>query len=331
MVKNKVENPNGNNGTQMSISGMVDDKGNKDFEQLRYLVESYYDIQDVRVRTGNRTFQLTQKGIDTEQERETTKGKVSETYAESLKRIESTIQKQIEVILKSVPLWTEYLKDIRGIGPVLAGGVIGYIYKPVGIDIKKCSVFPEHKTCHCGKSIERFPNISKLHAYAGLHVVNGKAPKREKNVKSNWNSKFRTLSWKIGQSFMKQPEEKSFYRDLYSKEKVKLGFVKTADGWDMPKEIREQWIAKGVGQTNEIKKKLEQGQEISNEKDAVKGHLDARVRRKVVKLFLSHVWLKWRESEGLSVTDPYPMTKMGGEHTGLITADEVHKWELERK
>ena len=137
--------------------------------------------------------------------------------------------------------------------------------------------------------------------------------------------------WKVGQSFMKQSESKSFYRDLYIKEKTKLGFIKTPIGWDMPKEVREQWIAKGVGQTNKIKEKLEKGQKVSDEKDAVKGHLDARVRRKTVKLFLSHIWYKWRELEGLSTTEPYPMTEMGGKHTGLITADQVYKWEQERK
>jgi hypothetical protein len=129
---------------------------------------------------------------------------------------------------------------------------------------------------------------------------------------------------------MKQPEEKSFYRDIYSKEKIKLGFIKTVNGWDMPKELKEQWIAKGVGQTNKIKEKLEKGQEVSDEKDAVKGHLDARARRKTVKLFLSHVWAKWCEIEGLPITDPYPMTEMGGKHTGLITPDDVLEWERER-
>ena len=296
-------------------------------EKLRFLVESYYDIQDVRIRTSNRTFQLDEKEIEHKVEKETTKGKISESYAVALKDIEASIQEQIEIVLNEVPVWTEFMKHIRGVGPILAGGIIAYIYKPKD---DKCDVAPEHKTCNCSKSIERFNNISKLHAYAGLHVVNGKAPRRERNVISNWNSKFRTHLWKVGQSFMKQPEAKSFYRDIYSKEKTKLGFIKTVDGWDMPKELKEQWISKGVGQTNKIKEKLEKGQKISDEKDAVKGHLDARARRKTVKLFLSHIWTKWRELEGLPITDPYPMTEMGGKHTGLISADQVLEWEQER-
>ena len=297
-------------------------------EKLRFLVESYYDIQDVRIGVSNRTFQLDEKEVEHKVEKETTKGKISQSHTDALKNIEASIQKQIEEVLKEIPIWTEFMKDIRGVGPTLAGGIIGYMYKPYN---DKCDAAPTHETCSCGKSIERFDNISKLHAYAGQHVVNGKAPKRTKGEKSNWNSKFRTHLWKVGQTFMRSDESKSFYRDLYTKEKIKLGFIKTPNGWDMPKEVREQWIAKGVGQTKKIKEKLEKGQEISNESDAVKGHLDARVRRKVTKLFIAHVWTKWRTLEGLPVTDPYPMTEMGGKHSGLITADEALEWERERK
>ena len=307
---------------------MTDDSNKATLEELRYLVDSYYDIQDIRIRTGNRTFQLEEKGIMTKKERQTTKGKVSNNYVDMLKEIEIDIQKQIEDVLEEMPIWTEFMKHIRGIGPTLAGGIIGYTYKPMN---SKCPAAPKHKTCACEQSIERFNNISKYHAYAGYHVVNGQAPRRQRNVKSNWNSKFRSHMWNVGGSFIKQPEEKSFYRSIYTKEKLKAGFIRTPNGWDMPQEVREQWIAKGVGQTKNIQSKLEKGEEISNEKDAVKGHLDARARRKAVKLFLSHVWLKWRELEGLPITDPYPMTKMGGKHTGLITPDDAYEWELERK
>ena len=297
-------------------------------EKLRFLVESYYDIQDVRISVSNRTYQLDAKQVDHKVEKETTKGKISESHTDALKNIEASIQKQIEEVLEEIPIWTEFMKHVRGVGPTLAGGIIGYMYQPYS---DKCDAAPTHKTCNCGKSIERFNNISKLHAYAGEHVVNGKAPRRTRGEKANWNPKLRTHQWKIGQSFIKSDESKSFYRNLYTKEKIKAGFIKTPNGWDMPKEIREQWIAKGVGHTNKIKEKLKKGEDVSKELDAVKGHLDARCQRKVRKLFLGHVWAKWRTLEGLPVTDPYPMTEMGGKHTGLITADEVLEWEQERK
>jgi len=38
--------------------------------------------------------------------------------------------------------------------------------------------------------------------------------------------------------------------------------------------------------------------------------------RKVVKIFLAHVWLRWRELEGLTIELPYSLTVLG--HTGII-------------
>lgn len=45
-------------------------------------------------------------------------------------------------------------------------------------------------------------------------------------------------------------------------------------------------------------------------------HRDLAARRKMVKLFLSHLWVTWREAEGLPVRLPYAHEKLG--HTTLI-------------
>jgi hypothetical protein len=47
------------------------------------------------------------------------------------------------------------------------------------------------------------------------------------------------------------------------------------------------------------------------------GHCDYAARRKMVKMFLSHFWTKWREAEGLEVRPPYAMT-MPGHESGYI-------------
>jgi len=49
------------------------------------------------------------------------------------------------------------------------------------------------------------------------------------------------------------------------------------------------------------------------------GHLDFRAKRKTAKLFLSHLWAKWREFEGLPVSEPYVQAIMG--HTNIIEAE----------
>ena len=40
-----------------------------------------------------------------------------------------------------------------------------------------------------------------------------------------------------------------------------------------------------------------------------------------MKLFLSHLWLKWREAEGLPITQPYAIAHGGHEH--VISPDEM--------
>lgn len=48
--------------------------------------------------------------------------------------------------------------------------------------------------------------------------------------------------------------------------------------------------------------------------ELTKGHIDNRARRKVSKIFLQHLWLVWRECEGLPVTKPYVHDVMGHTH-----------------
>ncbi len=53
------------------------------------------------------------------------------------------------------------------------------------------------------------------------------------------------------------------------------------------------------------------------------GHVDNRANRRNIKLFLGLTWMKWRELERLSVSEPY-VAKVGlaGHHT-IIYPDEV--------
>jgi hypothetical protein len=51
-----------------------------------------------------------------------------------------------------------------------------------------------------------------------------------------------------------------------------------------------------------------------------KGHRHMAALRKVIKLFLSHLWVQWRAIEGLPVTEPYALDKLGHKH--LKTSQE---------
>ena len=124
--------------------------------------------------------------------------------------------------------------------------------------------------CDCPiMDIERFHCVSALWKYAGMHVVDGKAPKMRRGQKVTWNPKLRSVCYNIGRSFVLN--RSSPYRVHY----------------DRFKEEERQ-----------------KNPELS------KGHIDARARRKTVKLFLSHLFDQWYRLKGLDPPNPYAIDIM---------------------
>lgn len=52
----------------------------------------------------------------------------------------------------------------------------------------------------------------------------------------------------------------------------------------------------------------------ANRPDWTKLHQHNAAMRKMIKLFLSHLWDQWRKAEGLPVTDPYVHDRLGHNH-----------------
>jgi len=141
--------------------------------RVRLLVEVYYDTQEVRIRSFNRLRQM---------------GTVEGVNPNHLKLLEQEIRQYIQAQIKGYPI-TVYLRGIRGIGPILAGGLISY--------------FDVHKAKH----------VSSFWKYAGLAVEDGKAVKRRHGEKTDYNPLVKVLMWKVADSFLKQ--RTPVYRDIY--------------------------------------------------------------------------------------------------------------------
>ena len=84
-------------------------------DKVRQLVEIYYDVQDVRIRTFNRLRQV---------------GKVEGVNAKRLKTLEKEIRDYIFHEIKYLAVYQKFLRLIKGIGPILAGGLLSY-FKPL--------------------------------------------------------------------------------------------------------------------------------------------------------------------------------------------------------
>jgi hypothetical protein len=114
------------------------------FHDLTYLVKSYYTAQRERIRATNRvssTERLDQPiSADVQF--------VTQKWVQIEKEFEHRMKKSVE----RAPSW-QWLKNQRGIGHILGAELLGEFGN------------------------RRWPRVSSLWKYCGLHVVNGKAPR----------------------------------------------------------------------------------------------------------------------------------------------------------
>jgi len=136
--------------------------------------------------------------------------------------------------------------------------------------------------------IEEADTISSLWKYAGYGVTNGKGDRPVPGKKLCFNRRLKTMCYRLGTSLIRA---KGAYYDYYVKEK---------------KRIERKAEEKGL--------KIVSGKET--EGTISRGHIDMMARRKMMKLFLAHLWLVWREALGLPITKPYAHQMLG--HNGYV-------------
>lgn len=148
--------------------------------EIRYLVDMYYAVQEYRKALASQTRQSEQEP-----------NALMSFLFEQIHRIEKNINKALDV-------WTDHnrmgqwLKDITGIGPVISAGLLAHI------------------------DIEKAPTVGHIWSFAGLNPL----AKWNKGEKRPWNAKLKVLTWKIGDSFVKTSNHpKSVYGPLYQQRK----------------------------------------------------------------------------------------------------------------
>lgn len=220
-----------------------------------------------------------------------------------LKHLENEKQmfKDIDKYLDNFPIWTRYLKDVKGIGPAMAGMIISYF------------------------DIEIATNVSKFWAYCGLDTVQN--PDDEKRygrknhsfhlVDREYVNKDGDTDIKKGLSYNKKLKTKirgvlpgvfiqsnPYYRQIYHDYKNRL--------------LNQQWRLDA-----EIPK-MKNGKPVT--KDGVQvmvpefppARLTNMSQRYMIKMFLKNLWVAWRYVEGLPVTPSYEEEKLGIDTSGHI-------------
>jgi hypothetical protein len=133
-----------------------------------------------------------------------------------LERAESTHFRRLGMILREFPIWNDFMDDVKGVGPAMAGVIISEI------------------------NIHTAEYPSSLHKYAGLDVVKGEGRGRFKHhlEESTYTDKDGAEQTKmgitfnpflktkligvLGSSFIKQKAETSPYRSIYDSYKHRL-------------------------------------------------------------------------------------------------------------
>lgn len=232
-------------------------------EVIRKLVRSLYDAQKLRIQVGNRVFAgLTGETLDP------VWAERAQFHARQLETVERELLKDVKKAAKTVDIWP-WLEGVKGCGPAMSGVLIAEVGDPA-----------------------RFATVSKLWAYAGLHVINGAAARRRRGEKANWNQFLKTkMLGVLAPSFLKC---RSPYAEFYYNYKTRL----ENKPCNMPPEKHKRGaMAEDL---------LPNG--------CTPSHMHNKALRYMTKQFLSDFLVKWRELRGLPVRPPYFEEYLGRIH-----------------
>ncbi len=257
------------------------------------MVNAALAIEKLRVASEVRQTHLANQG---KQDPET------DELHQRLKDLEDYVDGRVAELLKE-HLAYPWFSLVKGVGGENIGKVVGLI------------------------DITRAPTISSLWKFAGFAPENGKAMRRVKGEKLRYNSKLRSMCWRLANSLKRAT---GVFYDYYIEEKKKYTMRFEREGTKVLPTPAGKWYCTSCGVSWTKKgdileccgnQKIEK--KVKEEPPGViwLGHLDMMAIRKMIKLFLACLWLVWREKEGLPVREPYAIEKQG--HTRMISPWEM--------
>lgn len=264
--------------------------------ELNYTIKNYQGLTKMIVQITNRAHAY---GLDPTHE-DVISGSIDRKGNEKnqgLEQIKGRVSRKMGRILKDFPLWQEWLVNVPGIGPAIAGQLISlYYFKSIPV-CTKCGADLEDFACPIcnveskGQGVlkyrielREFPTISSWWHYMGRHVIDGKVPRRRKQRDdevtnpNDWSNLGRKLGFDIRESFNKQPSSHKYKKHALQR-----------------KHYREQ-----------------------THPDATKGHRHNMAWNETIKLFLSHFWQVAHILDGKIMTQPWCVQHGGHNESSII-------------
>jgi len=311
--------------------------------EARFLVDTYYSMQQNRIREYNRM-----DGMEKDNEPNEIIGFVADMFCLLEKDI---LYKTLDHYSQSSELG-QWARSIKGIGPVLAAALLAYIditkvetagaiWRFGGIDPTlewfgekqanaliaqvigdKKDILPEDVYL-IGEKIRRKPeSLEKVKRFieTASSKKGDKAPSKPWSmemlkkvlVTRPYNAKLKVILYKVGEQFVKlSSNEGSFYGGHYAKWKAKLVNKNESGGF---KERADQKLAeKKIGKTTDAYKCLKKGMLAPD-------HINKMAKRKAIQLFIAHYFEQGRKFAGLPVPKPYPIAHL--DHNDYIAPPE---------
>lgn len=151
-------------------------------DEARFLVDSYYMMQDARLRADG---QLRALGESEEP------NSVLSWLGEQNRTLENQVKGALDRYSNGHPIG-RWMRSITGIGPVIAAGLLAHI------DIERCAT------------------AGNIWSFAGLNPL----AEWKKGEKRPWNARLKVLCWKLGESFVKvSGNESDYYGKIYAARK----------------------------------------------------------------------------------------------------------------
>ena len=246
-------------------------------EDLGAAVRLRDELQKVRIACGNRVEAI---------KAERSVGVLSfwEGQRDLLLAREGDIEGLVRNIVSDHLVWTNWAQDVKGVGPITLGLILGEI------------------------DINRAHSISALWRYSGYAVINGQRQRPTKGQKLDYNRRLKTYVFRQMSSLMRAG---GAYSELYYRfrEEEEAKVAKNPD----PNE-RADTTEESIVEERAIENEQPDGSEPSIPKN--KMHVHLRAIRRMAKVWLSHLWVVWRTAEGLPVSQPW-IIEHGG-HTDYI-------------
>lgn len=242
-------------------------------EEIRKSVRLFYDLQKLRIQTGNRAGSETAALSDLAKAQHDHRSQVLDT----LERSELKFVKK----LCAEHMMFDWLMKQKGCGPTMTGVILSEV------------------------NIHRCDTISALWSFAGLSVVDGHAPRPKKGQKRPYNAFLRTkLVGVLADCMIKSNSPwRKFYDDYKHRKESTVIECMGCEGKGKRLPTREE-VKKGAD-PQKLRKCTNCKGTGTGAWGCSTGHRHMASKRYMIKMFLLEMWKEWRTRAGLPVTPSY--------------------------